>query len=161
MEALRAIGCTTHEYGTGTHELIGAATGTGPLPIRFDLELRIGSLADFLNPRSEDDVRGMIQCQGTFSAEGLVHDVPCRGTLDLRLATENRLRYDLRFTGPDGQDLLFVGEKVNVRLWNLYRTLFTCYGTIYDQSTGEAISRSTVYFYRSSPGFVTNLRLTA
>jgi hypothetical protein len=159
MIGSKRIGWKTHEFGSGTHRFLGDHGPPGALPIRFELDLRIDSLRDFANPLMDPAISGVMQCEGTFSAEGLVQDAPCAGTLEMRLITERILRYSLSFDSDDGSSYRFIGEKPDLRLRNLYRTLFTCHGVIFD-AAGKEISRSTVFFYRGTPDFTFSQRLT-
>jgi hypothetical protein len=53
-----------------------------------------------------------------------------------------------------------VGEKVNLRPWNLHKTHTTCYGTITNLKTNQEISKSIVYFkFETVPEFMTSFRL--
>jgi len=158
MSDSKRVGWTTHEFGTGTHRFLGDHGPPGALPIRLELDLRIDSLRDFVNPLVDPAISGVMQCEGTFSAQGLVQDAPCTGTLELRLVSERILRYSLAFEGTDGAAYRFIGEKPDLRLINLYRTLFTCHGVIFD-AEGTEISRSTVFFYRGTPTFMLRQRL--
>ncbi len=159
MFGRRKLGWKTHEFGCGTHRFLGDGGPPGALPIRLELDLRIGSLRDFVNPLALPAVSGVMACEGTVSAEGLAQDAPCSGTLEMRLLTERVLRYALSFQGDDGETYRFFGEKPDLRLRNLYRTLFTLHGAIHD-AEGKEISRSTLFFYRGTPAFMANQRLT-
>ena len=99
--------------------------------------------------------------EGTVGVGGLVEEAPCRGTLDFLYFTEGKIRYTFDFKGKQGRPYRYVGEKVDIRPWNLPRTHTTCYGTISDLDSGREISRSIVYFRMGSiPAFLQSFRLT-
>jgi hypothetical protein len=98
--------------------------------------------------------------EGTVTVGGLIQAAPCRGTLDLLYFKEGKIRYTFDFKGPSGTPYRYVGEKVNIRPWNLHRTHTTCYGAITDLSTGKDISKSTLYFKLGTlPAFLGSFRL--
>ena len=64
------------------------------------------------------------------------------------------------FKGKNGTPYRYLGEKVNIKPWNLHRTHTTCYGTITDLNSSKDISKSILYFrFRTIPAFLKSFRL--
>ena len=77
-----------------------------------------------------------------------------------RYFQEGKIRYTIDFHGPDGKAYQYVGEKRDIRPWNLHRTHTTCYGTVTDLVSGQDISKSIVYFkFNTLPAFLGSVRL--
>ena len=96
----------------------------------------------------------------TVTVGGLVNDAPCRGTLDLAYFTEAKIRYTFDFRDDEGTPYRYIGEKVNLRPWNLHKTHTTCYGTIVNLKTNKEVSKSILYFkFETIPEFMASFRL--
>ncbi|MGC8928886.1 MAG: hypothetical protein ACP5QK_13325, partial [Myxococcota bacterium] len=60
----------------------------------------------------------------------------------------------------NGKRYLYIGEKVNIKPWNLPVSHTTCFGTIVERETNRLISRSVVFFrYSTIPSFLLSFRL--
>ena len=96
---------------------------------------------------------------GTITVGGLCEDVPCEGTLELRYFKDGKIKYDFAFE-HDGIFYSYIGEKVNIRPWNLLFSHTTCFGTITEIMSGRLISRSVTHFEaKSVPGFISSFRI--
>jgi len=91
---------------------------------------------------------------------GLCEDTPCSGTLELMYFDKKKIRYTLGFQVA-GTSYRFIGEKVNIRPWNLPVSHTTCYGTLTEAESGRLVSRSVTYFHmKTVPEFAGSLRLS-
>ena len=98
--------------------------------------------------------------EGTVTVGGLVEEARCHGTLDLRYFQEAKIRYTFDFKDEKGTPYRYIGEKVNIRPWNLHRTHTTCYGTITNLNSEREISKSILYFRLNTvPAFLSSIRL--
>lgn len=150
------IGFKIDELMTGTHRFTDKP-GT-ERPMLFSLTWGSDSLLKFLNPFSRNFL--LSQATGFITVDGLVDKAECSGTLHLRYFSGRKIVYELFFQDEKGVNYRYVGEKLNLWPWNLYRTHFTCYGTITDLSNGKVISESVVYFpYREIFPFACSFRL--
>lgn len=154
----RRLGFHIDECMTGTHEL---EPGCGPPGRRFmEFRVRWGprDILTWADPRSEQFMTQPME--GTITIDGLCREAPCRGTFELKYFTEAKIRYTLHFE-TDGTAYTFVGEKVNIRPWNLPVSHTTCFGTLVETGSGRLISRSVTFFrFRSALGFATSFRLS-
>jgi hypothetical protein len=157
VNRLRNMGFSMSEVMTGDHEF---EHGLGPAGRRFfEFKVRWGpkNVSDWLNPGSE--AFGIHHLEGTVTAEGLCHDTRCEGTLELHYLTEHKIRYRFDFAA-EGKRYRYVGEKVNIQVWNLPVAHTTCFGRITEAETGRLVSTSVTYFrLKTLPAFVTSLRL--
>jgi hypothetical protein len=160
LDKLKEIGFSMHEVMEGTYSFVSGAGPAGEFLIRFEIDWGPDSIMDFVNPTAGEEVFGVVRCQGEFTAEQLVENAPCTGTLELSYISEQKLRYTLDFSGPDGKEYRYIGEKVNLRPWNLHKTHTTCYGTIYEKDTNKEVSTSTTFFkFKTIPSFIASFRL--
>ncbi len=148
-------GFTVDEVMVGYHRFVSAS---GKHPLHFSLSWGNQSLSAFLNPFS-----GQFLCsraRGIITVGGLADKARCEGLLQLKYFSDRSIRYELNFKDEQGRAYCFVGEKLNLWPWNLYRTHVICYGRIFDQITGALLSESTVRFpYRELLPFVRSFRL--
>ena len=152
------LGFEARELMEGTHVFVGGAGPTGEHLIRFEVTWGTRDLRTWLNPRSPEFMTNFLR--GTITAGGLVEKAPCQGVLELRYFTESKIRYRFEFQAEGAKRYRYVGEKVDIRPWNLHRTHTTCYGTITEIDSGREISRSIVYFRLSQlPRFLASFRL--
>lgn len=143
---------------TGTHHFVNAAGPDGEHPMSFHVTWGTRHLASYLRPFQPGFLSSFLE--GTVDIGGLVQGAACRGTLDLRYFSEAKIRYCFDFKDEAGRPLHYVGEKVDLRPWNLHRTHTTCYGTVTDIRTGQDISRSILRFELGSlPAFLASFRL--
>jgi hypothetical protein len=115
-------------------------------------------MASYLNPLNPGFMSSWLE--GTVNVGGLVTDAPCHGTLDLAYFTEAKIRYTFDFKDEKATPYRYVGEKVNLRPWNLHKTHTTCHGTIVNLKTGKEVSKSILYFkFETLPEFLASFRL--
>ncbi len=144
------MGFRIHEVMEGTHEFRDGRDDGRAHPFAFRLRWGPDRLRDFFNPASP---RFM-----WLRAGGLCDWTPCRGTLDLEYLGRRRIRYTLDLE-VEGTPYRFVGDKVDIRPWNLPVSHTTCHGTLTDLATGKLISTSVTKFrLRTLPSFLTSLR---
>jgi hypothetical protein len=154
----RRIGFKMDEVMEGTHHFVNEAGPPGEHPMSFRVTWGARNIQDFANPFDPGFMSSFLE--GTVDVEGLARDAPCKGTLQLLYFTEGKIRYTFDFKDDRGRPCRYVGEKADIRPWNLYPTHTTCYGTITDADTGKEISRSIVYFRLSTtPAFLMSFRL--
>ena len=53
----------------------------------------------------------VLRVDGEVSLDGVATKRPCRGTIALRIANEQRIPYDLHFTGDDGKPYQLYGQR--------------------------------------------------
>jgi hypothetical protein len=154
----RRVGFLTEEIMTGTHRFVGDAGPPGRHSMYFRITWGNRHLHRFLNPLDAEFLTNFIE--GTVTVGGLVEDAPCRGSLELMYFSESKIRYTFSFEDAGGRGYHYIGEKINIRPWNLHRTHTTCYGTITDVESGKLISRSTLHFrLHTLPAFLMSFRL--
>ncbi len=152
------LGFHLTETMSGTHEFVNNAGPEGEHRMKFVVTWGTKHLSNWLNPLSSGFMSNYLE--GRIWVGGLVQDAPCHGTLDLRYFKDATLCYTIFFKGDDGTPYRYVGEKVNLRPWNLHRTHTTCYGTITDLDSNKEISRSILYFrLDTAPSFLASFRL--
>jgi hypothetical protein len=157
MISEKRLGFVMDEVMTGTHEF---EPGFGERGAKF-MEFRVvwgpRHVSEFANPLGGKFM--YTDLSGTVTVEGLCQDAPCDGSLELLYFTEGKIRYTFAFEA-DGKEYLFIGEKTDIRPWNLHRTHTTCYGTLSERNSGRLVSKSVTYFrFRTVPAFVASLRL--
>ena len=154
----RRFGFMMDEVMTGTHHFVNQAGPEGEHPMSFRVTWGTRHVASYFNPFNPGFMSNWLE--GTVTVGGLVTDAPCRGTLDLAYFTEAKIRYTFDFKDKKGTPYRYVGEKVNLRPWNLHKTHTTCYGTITNLKTNKEVSKSIVYFkFETIPEFMTSFRL--
>lgn len=157
--AANPVGFAMDETMSGTHRFVEAGRPAGDLPMSFTMNWGTQDLRTFLDPRSKETFC-TADAKGHVTIAGLVEDADCAGTLELRYFPEARIRYKFSFKGKRGKKFHYIGEKINLRPWNLHRTHTTCYGTLYATTTGEEVSTSITYFRLSTlPAFLMSFRL--
>jgi hypothetical protein len=154
----RRLGFRMNEVMSGSHHFINDAGPPGEHPMSFEVEWGTRHLGTWLNPAGSNFMRNYLE--GTVSVGGLVEQAHCHGTLELLYFSQAKIRYTFDFKDDNGTPFQYVGEKVNIRPWNLHRTHTTCYGTITNLDTGKDISKSILYFKLATlPGFAASFRL--
>jgi len=138
------VGFRMDELMSGTHRFVDGAGPAGELPFSFAISWGPDRMDGYLNPFSEGFLVNRLQ--GSIDVGGLCEDAPCTGSLDLRYFQDAKIRYTIDFAGPDGRGYRYVGEKRDIRPWNLHRTHTTCYGKVTERDGGRLISESVVYF---------------
>ena len=138
------MGFRARELMRGWHEFADGAGPPGRQPFSFRASWGPDSIRDWLNPTRPTFL--WQELEGTVSAGGLCADAPCRGTLELDYFRRRRIRYDFDFDVA-GTTYRYVGEKTNLRLWNLAVTHTTCYGVVTERRTGKLVSTGTTLFH--------------
>ena len=153
-----AWGFSMNEVMSGEHVFAPGMGPPGKQPLEFRVRWGPENLANWLDRSSPGFLINKLE--GSITAGGLCAQTPCQGTLELRYFSDHKLRYDFRFV-IEGDSYRFVGEKVNVRPWNLPVSHTTCFGTIVEEKTGRLVSRSVTYFRMSTvPAFLASWRPT-
>ncbi|MBU2488142.1 MAG: hypothetical protein KKA60_02000 [Proteobacteria bacterium] len=150
------VGFSMDEVMSGSHQF---EPGMGP-PGRHPFEFRVTwgprNMAKWANPLNEEFMTQPLE--GTVTVGGMCYRVPCKGTLELAYFTEGKIRYTFEVS-VEGKDYHFVGEKVNIRPWNLPVSHTTCFGTLVEKETGKLVSRSVTFFKLwRTPTFLASLR---
>ena len=144
MVSEKRIGFTMDEIMTGTHEFVEGKGPKGIHPMEYRVTWGNKNFAKWINPFGGEFMANTLS--GKVDIGGLVVDADCEGTLELLYFQEQKIRYAFEFSDDKGNRYRYVGEKRDIRPWNLHRTHTTCYGEITELETGEAISRGIVYF---------------
>ena len=156
----RNLGFTIEEEMSGSHKFVNDSGPDGQLPFSFRVKWGARDLRKFVDPLAGNDFM-TAQFTGTVTIGGLVRKAKCEGVLELRYFSEGKIRYRFNFS-HEGRRYLFVGEKTNIKPWNLHKTHTTCYGTVFNADTGERISKSVTKFRLSTlPEFLRSFKLTA
>lgn len=152
------VGFTIDEVMSGEHELQPGFGPPGRRPLEFRVTWGPASVMRWLTPCSGEFLRQPLS--GTITADGLCHEAPCQGTLDLRYFDERAIRYDFEFA-VEGKGYRFAGMKVNIRPWNLPVSHTTLYGRITEIQNGSLVSTSVTRFRaRQLPRMIRSLRVT-
>ena len=157
MLSEKRLGFKIDEVMSGEHEFVGDAGPPGKLPMEFCVTWGPEHLSNWANPIGENFMSQPLK--GEVRIGGLCKSAPCQGTLELRYFSEAKIRYNFDFT-VGIKKYHFVGEKTDIRPWNLHKTHTTCYGTLTEVGTGEVISKSITYFrFSTLPSFLASFRL--
>ncbi len=151
------LGFHLHENMIGSHEFEAGCGPSGQRPMSFSIRWGPKDLLTWINVFGD---RFMSQpLKGTITIDGLCHEAPCTGTLELKYYQEHKIRYTIHFR-IDDTDYTYVGEKVNIRPWNLPVSHTTCYGTLTECGSSKVLSKSITYFrLRDMPSFAASFRL--
>ncbi len=142
---------------TGTHEFEPGFGDPGQKFMEFRGVWGPKHLTEFVNPVSGRFCYN--DMTGTVTIEGLCENAPFVGSLELLYFSEAKIRYTFTFEA-NGTEYLYVGEKINLRPWNLHRTHTTCFGTLSERDTGRLVSKSVTYFkFRTAPASLASARL--
>ncbi|MDP8254923.1 MAG: hypothetical protein P9M14_04180 [Candidatus Alcyoniella australis] len=151
------LGFMMDEKMSGTHTFAKGAGPEGELPMHFEVTWGNKRMERFINPLGDQFMMNWLR--GKVTVGGLCQDAPCEGTLELRYFQEGKIRYTFNFEA-NGKKYHYVGEKVDIRPWNLHRTHTTCYGKITEIGSGKVISEGIVYFkLNTMPEFMISARL--
>lgn len=131
------------EVMTGYHEFEPGCGPEGKLPMRFVVTWEVDNAIRFFNPAGRRS--GLAQLEGVVTVGGLCTEAACRGTLRADYFRNFKIRYQFEFEA-EGKRYLFVGEKVNIKPWNLPVSHTTCFGTLTEAETGKLVSRSVTFF---------------
>lgn len=152
------VGFHTREEMVGVHRFESdfGLPCNHPLPFHFEVTWGFDDLLQWLRPGYGFLLSDLY---GQVTVGGLATNVPCLGTLELRYFSDRTLRYDFEFTA-NARRYRFVGEKVNIRWWNLPVSHTTCFGRITEAATGRLVSTAVVFFrLRTIPRFLLSSRL--
>jgi len=152
----RGVGFEMREIMSGIHWFENGAGPVGEFPISFNVVWGTDNILEWINPKSPrfliNDLRGSI------NVGGLCEKADVRGVLELRYFKDFKIRYQFDFEA-NGRIYTYVGEKVNIKPWNLPVSHTTCFGTIVEKDTNRLISRSVVFFrYSTIPQFLFSFR---
>lgn len=152
------IGFTINEVMSGIHNFIDGPDRNVDYPLEFRVTWgNRNLLTRFLNPF--DKMFMTAPMEGEVTVGGLVENAKCTGRLELRYFTEAKIRYIFDFEDKNGKKYNFIGEKINIKPWNLYWSHTTCYGTLKEADTGKEVSRSITYFRLVTiPAFLWSLK---
>ncbi|MFY9114764.1 MAG: hypothetical protein WAO23_05940 [Dethiobacteria bacterium] len=151
------IGFKMDEVMIGEHQFEPGMGPEGKFPLEFRVTWGPKNFLSWIDPRSQDFLTQPLQ--GVITVGGLCYDAPCEGTLKLDYFNENKIRYTFDFTVKE-KDYLFIGEKINIKPWNLPVSHTTCYGTVMEKDTNVLISRSVTFFkLKTAPAFLASFRL--
>jgi hypothetical protein len=139
----KRFGFKADEVMTGTHHFVGGAGPAGEFPMEFRVTWGTKHVADWANPFGGEFM--INDLEGVVTVGGLCENAPCSGRLELKYFQEGKIRYVFDFESG-GKKYHFVGEKRDIRPWNLHRTHTTCYGTLTEADTGKVVSESITYF---------------
>jgi hypothetical protein len=138
------MGFFASEIMSGHHEFADRGGPSEQLPFAFRVDWGPERLRDWLNPSHP----GFLwqELEGEVQVGGLCGWTPCRGTLHLEYVPKRRIRYDFDFE-VDGVVYRYVGDKKNIRLWNLAVSHTTCFGVLTERETGKLVSTSVSFFH--------------
>ena len=159
IERLRSghLGFKIDEVMSGEHRFEPSFGPDGPRKMEFRGSWGPENIVEWLRPSSEKFL--WQEFEGSITIEGLCKDAPATGSLELGYFEDKKIRYTLDFE-VDGKPYRFVGEKVNIRPWNLPVSHTTCFGTLVEVESGKLVSTSVTHFQlRDAPKFLTSLRL--
>jgi hypothetical protein len=120
---------------TGSHYLLDR-----PLEDRaaaLALEVSVVSLRDFVRVPALD-------AQGELTLEGFADKRPVAGSISLKIANEQRILYDLRFTGDDGRPYQLSGQR-DLTVPKVVDALSTLPASVCDES-GTEVGRAMLRF---------------
>jgi hypothetical protein len=153
----RRLGFRMDEVMSGQHVFEPGFGEPGAKRMEFRVTWGPDEVGPWINPKSPGFMNQDLE--GTVTVEGLCEDAPCRGTLALKYFDEHKLRYAFEFEAA-GKAYRFIGEKVNLKPWNLPFSHTTCFGVLTEKKSGRLVSRSVTYFrFRTLPKFLASLRL--
>jgi len=137
------MGFRTRELMSGEHEFRAGHGPAGRHPFAFRVKWGPDRLGEWLNPLGDRFLWN--ELEGEILVGGLCDWTPCRGTLDLEYFGPRRIRYtfDLEVAGKTYR---YVGDKVDIRAWNLPVSHTTCFGTLVELATGTLVSTSVTRF---------------
>jgi hypothetical protein len=162
MLTQRRVGFRIEEKMDGTHRFLrdfppGKVDAGSELPFAFNVTWGHQDLPRYLLPGGDDFLSA--EMEGYVTAGGLCLDAPLKGTLELRYFKDASVHYEFEFEAH-GRPMRYVGQKRDIRPWNLHRSHTTCYGTVTDVATGDPLSDSVVRFELGMlPTFLASLRL--
>ena len=126
---------TFREHMTGSYHLLAE-----PLRDRIaELELVVSAHA------SRDTLRApALGVEGTIDLEGFATKRPCEGRVALKIANEQRIPYDVHFTGDDGRPYRLFGQR-DLSVPRLADALTTLQASVCDEA-GSEVARAVLRF---------------
>ncbi|MBN1947504.1 MAG: hypothetical protein JW797_17670 [Bradymonadales bacterium] len=137
------VGFRIDEIMTGRHRFEPGMGPEGYHPFEFQVTWGPKRIGEWLDPHGAGFLSQPLE--GVVRAGGLCQEAPCQGTLELQYFNERLIRYTFDFR-VDSTDYHYVGEKVNIRPWNLPVSHTTCFGYLTEARTGRLISTSVTFF---------------
>jgi len=157
MISEKKIGFTMDEVMTGTHRFEPQFGDDRERFMEFRVTWGPENISRFANPFGGDFMKNNLA--GTVTIDGLCHNAPCKGTLELNYFSEARIRYTFDFEAG-GVTYRFVGEKVNIKPWNLPVSHTTCFGVLKESGSGKLVSKSVTFFrLKTTLAFLASFRL--
>jgi hypothetical protein len=149
------IGFAIKEVMSGSHEF---SPGQGPTGRMFmEFQVRWGA-PDLKKCWQSQDWIWVNELDGRVTVAGLCDQAACPGRLEMRYLRDASIRYVFDFEA-NGMAYRYVGEKVNIKPWNLPVSHTTCFGTLVEADSGKLISTSLLHFrLRGLPRFLTSIR---
>ncbi len=153
----KRLGFKMDEIMSGSHRFEPDFGPPGDLPMEFRVTWGPEELGKWINPLADTFFKQGLS--GTVTIGGLCDRAPCEGQLQLNYFSEGKIRYEFTFEAG-GASYRFVGEKVNIRPWNLPVSHTTCFGRVTEVETGRLVSTSVTFFrLRTAPKFIASMRL--
>ncbi len=110
-------------------------------PFTFSMEAEADSTLRHLRD-------GKAVIRGTLEAEGLANFVPIEGVLTMLPWTKKFIRYEFTFTGDDGEQYRFEGQK-DIRFLDLARSFTELPGAVYDMDDNAVATAMTRFDARA------------
>ncbi len=152
------IGFEMDETMEGEHSFEPGFGTDGKKRMNFRVTWGTTNLFEWMNPLNEQFM--VNELNGKVTVDGLCENTVCRGKLELKYFTEQKIRYTFEFEA-NNRIYVFVGEKRNIYPWNLPYSHTCCFGELKDKETNELVSKSITHFDLSSiPEFLGSLRVT-
>ena len=124
--------------------------------IKFNIFWGNDSIKNFFDSKHPKYMEARLT--GTIDVKGLCENSPCKGKLILDYFNRHTIRYDFDFYN-NNLNYKFIGEKINIRPWNILTSHTTCFGVIID-SNGSLISVCKMFFdLKTIPEFIYSFRL--
>ena len=92
---------------------------------------------------------------------------PCEGNLIIDYFGTNSIKYNFDFTAnidcanqPYYRKLEYLGEKINIKPWNLLTSHTTCFGVILGDYSNDLVAKTNTFFkLKTIPKFLSSFRL--
>lgn len=133
----------TNEVMEGTHDFEYEVMSKSSRPMWFDVNWGADSVKDFLNPFGDKFLTAKLN--GYITVDGLCDRAECKGILALRYFADAKIIYNFTFS-VNGIEYRFIGQKVNIKPWNILTSHTTCFGTLKEMYSDKLISTSTTFF---------------
>ena len=151
------VGFTMNETMSGEHQFEKSYNIDGKHPFEFNLTWGPTDLLEWGNPHSDNFL--VQPAKGYVTVGGIGSNIPCEGTFELKYFKDNKIIYNFDFE-KDGVKYNYVGEKVNIKLWNLATSHTTCFGVLTEKETGKLVSKSITYFkLKTTFDFIKSFRI--